>query len=237
MEVGRSEGCLPVPTWTVTALIRPRIKRSTKAVSILDTHVRVEQSRCMSGRNDRSGRIHISLLVIGILLVGWLYAMGFPFIGMVKGLTFSKTKLQMPNPTSYVFHATPMQMRSALPHWGLDEPCPPAPTPCLILNRPTDGTTYDLVQLDRIKSDVYRWLGKPLEYEARYTMAVTPVSDSQTRVDIRTFDSNVLIATNVGIHGGDYVYAVAPTSIEEYRFLLTIGNKMGEKGMPPLRVR
>jgi len=68
-------------------------------------------------------------------------------------------------------------------------------------------------------------------------MTVTPVSDSQTRVDIRTFDSNVLISTNVGIHGGNYVEPVAPTSIEEYRFLLTIGNKMGEKGMPPLRMR
>ena len=178
-----------------------------------------------------------SLLVIGVLLVGWLYAMGFPFIGLVKELTFSKTKLRTPNPTSYVFHASAMQIRGVLPHWGPDEPCPPAPTPCLILNQPTDGTTYDLVQLDRTRSDVYRWLGKPLEYTASYTMTVTPISDSQTRVDIRTFDSNVLIATNVGVHGGDGVEAVASTSIEEYRFLLTIGNKVGEKEMPPLRVR
>jgi len=177
------------------------------------------------------------LLVIGILLVGWLYGMGFPFIGMVKVLTFSKTKLRTPNPTSYVFHAPAIQMRSVLPHWGPDEPCPSAPTPCLILERPTDGTTYHLWQLDRTGSDVYRWLGKPLEYKAEYTMTVAPISDSQTRIDINTFYSNVLIATNVGIHGGDFVEAVPPTTIEEYRFLLTIGNKVGEKGMPPLRVR
>ena len=199
--------------------------------------MRVEQSRCMSSRNVGIGRVHTLLLVVGILLVGWLYAIGFPLIGMIKVLTFSKTKLQMPNPTSYVFHVPLVQMRSVLPHWGPDEPCPPAPTPCLILDRPTDGTTYDLVQLDRTRSDVYRWLGKPLEYKAGYMMTVTPVSDSQTRVDIRTFDSNVLITTNVGVHGGDFVEAVAPTSIEEYRFLLTIGNKVGEKGMPSLSVR
>jgi hypothetical protein len=191
----------------------------------------------MSSRNDRSGQIRTLLLAMGVLLVGWLYGMGFPFIGLIKGLTFSKAKLQTPNPTSYVFHAPAMQMRSVLPHWGPDEPCPPAPTPCLILNQPTDGTTYDLVQLDRTRSDVYRWLGKPLEYKARYTMNVTPIYDSQTQVNIRTFDSNVLIATNVGVHGGDYVEAVAPTTIEEYRFLLTIGNKVGETEMPPLRVR
>jgi hypothetical protein len=191
----------------------------------------------MSGRNDRSGRIRTLLLVIGVLLIGWLYAMGFPFIGLIKGLTFSKAKLQTPNPTSYLFHAPAMQMRRVLPHWGPDEPCPPAPTPCLILDQPTDGTTYELVQLDRTRSDVYRWLGKPLEYHARYTMTVTPVSDSQTRVDIRTFDSNVLIATNVGVHGGDYVEAVAPTTIEEYRFLLTNRQQSGRDRDPPLRVR
>ena len=160
-----------------------------------------------------------------------------PFVGSVKGLTFSKKKLQTPNPTSYLFHAPAIQMRSVLPHWGPDEPCPPAPTPCLILNRPTDGTTYNLVQLDRTRSDVYRWFGQPLGYEARYAMTLTPISASLTRIDIRTFDCNVLIATNVGIHGGDYVELVAPTTIEEYRFLLTIGNKVGEKGMPPLRVQ
>jgi hypothetical protein len=196
----------------------------------VDTRARLGQSRSMSVRSRNV------LLVVGVLLAGWLYMVGFPFIGFLKGLTISKTELRTPNPTSYVFHVSSVQMRGALPHWGPDEPCPAAPTPCLILNQPTDGTTYDLVQLDRTKSDVYRWLGSPVEYTASYAMTVTPISDSQTRVEIRAHDSNVLLARNVGIHGGDYLKAVAPTTIEEYRFLLTVGNKVGEQGMPLVRV-
>ena len=63
-----------------------------------------------------------------------------------------------------------------------------------------------------------------------------PVSDSQTRIDIRTHDSPVLLTTCVGIHGGDLLDTVAPTTIEEYRFLLNIGKAVGEKDMPPLRL-
>lgn len=190
----------------------------------------------ISNRNKGNGRVPTLLLLIGVVLVLWLYAIGFSFVGLVRGLTYSKKKLQPPNPTSYVFHVPVKQMRSVLPHWGPDEPCPPAPTPCLVLTHPTDGTTYDLWQLDRTKSDVYRWLGKPLEYRANYTLTVTPVSDSQTRIDIHTYDTSVLLATGVGVHGGNLLDRVTPTSIEEYRFLLTIGNALGEKDMPPLRL-
>lgn len=171
-----------------------------------------------------------------LIFVGLLFLIG-TLVGYsgVKGLTFSKRTLQKPNPTSYLFHVPAAQIRSAMPQC-YDTPCPPAPTPCLILNTPTDGTKYDLAQLDRTKSDVYHWFGKPLEYQARYIVTVTPVSDSQTTVDVRTWDASVLIATNVGIHGGNYVEMVAPTTIEEYRVLLTIGTAVGEKGMPPLHL-
>jgi hypothetical protein len=176
-------------------------------------------------------RRNLLMLVVVLLFVETLGG-----CSLVKGLTFSKRKLETPNPTTYVFHVPAAQLRSALPQWGPDTPCPQAPTPCLILNRPTDGTNYDLVQLDRTKSDVYQWFGKPLDYTARYKLTVTPVSDSQTKIDVATWDSNVLIATGVGIHGGDYVEMVAPTTIEEYRFLLKIGEAIGEKEMPPLQL-
>lgn len=190
----------------------------------------------MSTRNKGKGRIWTLLTLFGVLLVFWLYAMGFSFVGLVKGLTYSTTKLQTPNPTSYVFHAPVKQIRSVLPHWGSDQPCPPAPTPCVTLDSPTDGTTYDLWQLDRTTSDVYRWFGTPLEYRSNYTLTVTPVSDNQTRIDVRAYDSTVLLATKDGVHGGDRVDRVAPTTIEEYRFLLAVGNAVGEKEMPLLHL-
>jgi hypothetical protein len=184
----------------------------------------------------RSGRSRLNwrslLILCGFLLL--FHALGG--IGTLKALTYSKRVLSRPNPTFYVFHVPAAQIRTALPRWCPDTPCPPTPTPCLILNSPTDGTKYDLVQLDRTKSDAYRWLGTPLEYKADYLLTITPESDSRTKVEISTSQSNVLLATNVGIHGGDYLDEVAPTTIEEYRYLLMIGSKVSEQGMPPLRL-
>ena len=184
----------------------------------------------------RSGRSWLNwrslLILCGFLLL--FHALGG--IGTLKALTYSKRVLSRPNPTVYLFHVPAAQIRGALPRWCPETPCPPTPTPCLILNSPTDGTKYDLVQLDRTKSDTYRWFGTPLGYKADFSLTVTPESDSQTKVEIRTSGSNVLLATNVGIHGGDYLGEVAPTTIEEYRYLLMVGSKVGEQGMPPLRL-
>jgi hypothetical protein len=183
----------------------------------------------------RAGRTRVlrrSLLILGgaLLLLKVLGGLGF-----VKALTYSKRTLKKPNPTSYVFHVPAARIRNALPQCT-DTPCPRTPTPCLILNSPTDGTTYDLVQVDRTKSDVYQWFGTPLEYRARYVVKVTPESDSRTKVEIAASDSDVLLGTGVGVHGGDFVDSVTPTTIEEYRYLLTIGGKVGEQEMPPLHL-
>jgi hypothetical protein len=185
---------------------------------------------------SRSGRSWINWRNLLILCGFLLLFHAFGGIGTLKALTYSKRVLRRPNPTVYLFHVPATQIRSALPRWCPVTPCPPTPTPCLILNSPTDGTKYDLVQLDRTKSDTYRWFGTTLEYKADYLLTVTPESDSQTKVEISTSKSNVLLATNVGIHGGDYLAEVAPTTIEEYRYLLMIGSKVGEHGMPSLRL-
>jgi hypothetical protein len=156
-------------------------------------------------------------------------------VGALKDVTFSKKKLKQPNPTTFVFHVSAERIRGALPQCT-DTPCPPPPTPCLVQNTPTDGTQYDLSQLYRTKSEVYNWFGTPLEYKASYLVTVTSDSDSQTKVDVRTTESTVLLGTKAGIHGGDFIENVAPTTIEEYRYLLWIGSKVGEGGMPPLQL-
>jgi hypothetical protein len=188
-----------------------------------------QQGRVWAGKSRALRRT--LLILCGVLL--FLKALGG--IGFIKLLTYSKRTMKKPNPTSYDFHAPAEQIRRALPQCT-DTPCPPAPTPCLILDSPTDGTTYNLDQLDRTRSDVYRWFGSPLEYKASYVVKVTSESDSRTKVEITTSDSNVLLGTGVGVHGGDFIENVAPTTIEEYRYLLTIGRKIGEQGMPPLHL-
>ena len=75
-----------------------------------------------------------------------------------------------------------------------------------------------------------------MQYTADFKLLLTPVSDSKTRVDVRTSESKVRIGANFGGHAGDYYERVAPTTIEEYRILLKIGTALGEQNMPPLRL-
>lgn len=175
--------------------------------------------------------------------VGWLVFLvlfgpiifGFS-LTMLKSQTFSARKLAKPNPTTYVFHASIAQVLAAIRDATGIYPCPPSPTLCLSIDRPSSGTEYDLDQLEWIKSDVYHWLGKPLEYKAKYHVFVSPVSDSETRVDVRTVEAQVYIGPGFSSHGGALAEWVAPTTIEEYRILLMIGDKVGEQGMPPLQL-
>jgi hypothetical protein len=95
-------------------------------------------------------------------------------------------------------------------------------------------TEYDMHQIT--VSDSYFWWNTPLQYSADFKLLLTPVSDSKTRVDVRTSESKVRIGANFGGHGGDYYNPVAPTTIEEYRILMKIGAVLGEQDMPPLRL-
>jgi hypothetical protein len=174
--------------------------------------------------------------------VGWLvllllfgpFVFGFSFV-LLKSQTFSKRKLVKPNPTTYVFHAPVAQVRTAIRHATGSFPCPP-PTLCFDIYRPSDGTEYDLAQLELIKSDVYHWFWEPLEYKAEYHIFVSPLSDSQTRVEVRTVEAQVRIGPTFTSHGGDLYEWVDPTTIEEYRILLVMGDYLGEQGMPPLQL-
>ncbi len=85
-------------------------------------------------------------------------------------------------------------------------------------------------------SDTYHWWKTSLDYSADFKLRLTPISDSRTRVDVQTSESQVRIGPNFGGHGGGYYELVAPTTIEEYGILLKIGSALGERGMPPLQL-
>jgi hypothetical protein len=171
----------------------------------------------------------VFLLLFGPLIFSFTFT-------LLKSQTFSRRKLAKPNPTTYVFNAPIAQVRAAIREAGGTYPCPPSPTLCLSLYRPPNGTEYDLDQLEWTKSDVYHWLWKPLEYKAEYDVFVSPLADSQTRVEVRTVQAQVYIGSSFGAHGGALCEWVAPTTIEEYRILLMLGDKVAEQGMPPLQL-
>jgi hypothetical protein len=171
------------------------------------------------------------------LLVVFLLAAA-PGYNVLKGLTFSKRKLDRPNPTSYVFDAPILQVRNAV-----DASLGPTnETSNLEGSWKTTGlnihccneTEYEILQRGSTKSDIYRWLHAPLDYKADFELRLITISDSKTQVDVVTSDSRVRIGPNFTAHGGDYYERVAPTTIEKYKILLRIGKALGQPGMPAL---
>lgn len=173
-----------------------------------------------------------------LFLVLLLSVAAWPGFTALKGLTFSKKKLEHPNPTSYVFTAPVAEVKTAIDasissthqegrlygYWmpsGLDF-------------HGSNETEYDLHQASM--SDMYHWWRTSLDYSADFKLQLTPVSDSKTRVDVQTSESKVRIGPNFGAHGGESYEPVTPTTIEEYRILLKIGSALGERGMPPLQL-
>ncbi len=120
------------------------------------------------------------VLVLVFSIAAW------PGYTVLKGLTFSRRKLEPPNPISYVFHSQASVVRSASDasvsaasqqgrlygYWA----------PSGLSFAGSAETEYNLHQVTA--SDSYFWWNSPLQYSAEFKLLLTPVSDSRTRVDV-----------------------------------------------------
>jgi hypothetical protein len=87
------------------------------------------------------------------------------------------------------------------------------------------------------ESQVYFKDGQPLIYYADFHIHLSAVGPQKTQVDIYTYDSSLVTGVDESWspHGPSFIsVSVPPTTIEEYRILLGIGEKLGTKSMPRL---
>ena len=95
--------------------------------------------------------------------------------------------------------------------------------------------SYDPISI----SNIYYRFFKPLEYSAGFHLHFEAVDTTSTKVSIYTYDSSVLY-WGMPLPSGDHAFVkekdVAPTTIEEYEILMRIGNLVGVKDMPPLKL-
>jgi hypothetical protein len=87
------------------------------------------------------------------------------------------------------------------------------------------------------ESKVYFKNGQPLIYYADFHIHLTAVGLQRTRVEIFTYDPNVVTGVDESWspHGPSFIgVKVDPTTVEEYQILLGIGAQLGTKDMPPL---
>lgn len=170
-------------------------------------------------------------------------------VNFIKYFFMSARKLAHPNPTSYVFHVSADKLTDAAWDWSQNPRCSNdegltvhLTTKSFFFQRgaPHDDTKKKQLAMDPPywqKSQTYFWLGTPLDYDADYDVRVTPVGESLTEVRVETTNAKVDIGPVFTIgDSGDLTRPVQPTTIEEYRFLLTLGCIAGETGMPPLQL-
>lgn len=172
-----------------------------------------------------------------LLLLAALFMAG-PGFTLLKYFTISTKKLSHPNPTSYMFHVSADGMQRTL--WkSYCYYCPRNSYPeCSNEGglRMDSATKVVMEPGYWRKSETYFWLGTPLDYHAEYAVSVTPRGDSLTEVRVETTNAAVVVGSSFGVHGGNLNHWVAPTTVDEYRFLRTVGCLLGEEEMPPLEL-
>jgi hypothetical protein len=85
-------------------------------------------------------------------------------------------------------------------------------------------------------SAVYFANGKPLRYRAAFHLHLAAVNERSTKVTVLTQNSTVINGAKCCSPHGYYSndVPVEPTTIEEYKILLYIGQVLGVRDMPPL---
>jgi len=89
-------------------------------------------------------------------------------------------------------------------------------------------------------SNVYFAGGEPAPYIADFDLQIASVDDERTRVVVHALDAQVIagktwLPRHHMTRANIYV-SVQPTTVEEYRLLLGIGEILGEPSMPALRL-
>jgi hypothetical protein len=177
-----------------------------------------------------SGRV-VLLVLAALLMAG-------PGFTLLKYFTITTKKLAHPNPTFYIFHVNAEEMRQTLWKSYCYSCARDAQAACENVEGLGMDSPSKVVMEPGYwrKSETYFWMGRPLDYHADYAVRVAPRGDSTTEVRVETSNAEVAVGPSFGMHGGNLDRDVAPTTVEEYRFLRTIGCAVGEKEMPALEL-
>ena len=154
---------------------------------------------------------------------------------------YSQKELTNPNnPTSYIFEANIEQVRIAIVNnterykenwmslWSKEE------DKKIIFHTDIKEDAW-LNSFGNIDSKIYFKNGNPLPYSVSFHIHLDSVSENRTNVEIFTLNPKIfrwgILYGNIG-HGYAHMEEVPPSTIEEYEILLSIGEQLGEKGMP-----
>lgn len=118
-----------------------------------------------------------------------------------------------------------------------------------------DTTVYTSLSSDKSKVDTnkikyvlsnYDWIGKSkmyftengaLDFQCVFNIKLVRIDKNRTKVNVELTDMYILLGKYFNLHCQCCAYnsiSVKPSSIEEYKFLLKLGELSGEKNMPAL---
>jgi hypothetical protein len=163
----------------------------------------------------------------------------------------NKIELISKNPVEYVFNTTEDSLFNLIKQLRINEMMLyDATHGDMVLDvvselfiQPNNKSDFCLMPLYYIcKSKIYqRKNGDSLEYRAWFYLHLEKIEEKKTKVSIRTLEPEVIIGRELfpslpHLVRKDKTLPVEPSTIEEYEILLKIGNLLGERDMPPIRL-
>jgi len=149
---------------------------------------------------------------------------------------YTKEKLLVPNPTSYVFDAGIEDVKKAI--INIDDSLigyivyakEDYEKDILSKNIKNDALLRNYYD---VGSKMYFRFGKPLPYSPEFIIHLDSISEKKTNVVVITSDTTVVVGgIGFGHVGYTWEKKVSPSTIEEYEILLLIGQQLSQEGMP-----
>jgi len=149
---------------------------------------------------------------------------------------YTKEKLLVPNPTSYVFDAGIEDVKKAI--INIDDSLigyivyakEDYEKDILSKNIKNDALLRNYYD---VGSKMYFRFGKPLPYSPGMFIHLDSISENMTKAEVFTSDTTIVVG-GIGVPHFGYTWEkeVSPSTIEEYEILLFIGRQLGQEGMP-----
>jgi hypothetical protein len=173
----------------------------------------------------------------------------FLFIGSCN--TDKKIELSIRNPVEYVYTCNIDSLKTIIKQnfnhqefYGLSLGNKDRVLITEIFDNPANYNDFILEEFStwhKCKSKVYyNKKNEPHIYHATYQLHLIPISENQTKVVIITTQSGIIYKTKLPVlphfNRVNRLKELPPTTVEEYEILQIIGNALGVKDMPPLKI-
>lgn len=180
----------------------------------------------------------------------WFAAITVFLLGCDSKIEYVELKMSQKNPMSYAFDKPLVEVRAAIKSIRFPGRSVESSEDSIIIwgkivTRPENKNDFFIFNmLPNDTSIVFRSKERPIPYFYSLHLHITSIDSQTTLVEVRTVDPSISIGVRFphnilpsSVPGAALTKPVQPSTIEEYKVLLKIGEVLGvREKMPPLRL-